>query len=187
MDILSEQEENQNVTVSIAQDKVENIDQNDEEDPKHSSKAYLHTGKNEDHIEVRGVNTEHSRKEQAIDDNHEESISLKATKPDIRQTKKSNKVQPEKNEAKKSNNPFEKKITYLNATKADLEERNLGSCRLAIAQFMRSKPVDIFIIVLIILYTLLVIVYLAIDDEIEDSEVTKLILQIAELVFLFIF
>ena len=52
---------------------------------------------------------------------------------------------------------------------------------------MRSKPVDIFIIILILLYTLLVIVYLAIDDVIEESDTAVLVLQVVELVFLFIF
>lgn len=92
---------------------------------------------------------------------------------------------PEDN--KKQKNPFEKKITYLNATIDDLKVRDMHFCRLKIAEFMRSKPVDIFIIGLILLYTLLVIVYLAIDDLIEASETTVLTLQIVELVFLFIF
>ena len=52
---------------------------------------------------------------------------------------------------------------------------------------MRSKAIDIFIIVLILLYTLLVIVYLAIEDVIEDHRAVELSLQITELVFLFIF
>ncbi len=46
---------------------------------------------------------------------------------------------------------------------------------------MRAKSVDIFIIVLILLYTLLVVVYLAIDDEIEDSKSAEMALQIVEL------
>lgn len=33
---------------------------------------------------------------------------------------------------------------------------------------MRSKPIDLFLIILILLYTLLVIVMLAIDDILED-------------------
>ena len=99
--------------------------------------------------------------------------------------KNSNKVLPE--DKKKQKNPFEKKITYLNATKEDLKARNIAYCRLKIAEFMRSKPVDIFIILLILLYTLLVIVYLAIEDLIEASDTTVLALQIVELVFLFIF
>jgi hypothetical protein len=53
--------------------------------------------------------------------------------------------------------------------------------------FMRSKPVDIFVIVLILLYSLLVVVYLAISDEIEERPTVLLSLQITELVFLFIF
>jgi hypothetical protein len=88
---------------------------------------------------------------------------------------------------KSKKNPFEKRITYLNATKEDLEERNVAEWRIKVAEFMRSKPVDIFIITLIILYTLLVIVYLAIDDLIDDSNSVELTLQIVELVFLFVF
>lgn len=52
---------------------------------------------------------------------------------------------------------------------------------------MRSKPIDIFIIVLIILYTLLVIVYLAIEDLIDEEDELTLSLQVVELIFLFIF
>ena len=84
-------------------------------------------------------------------------------------------------------NPFKKKVTYLNAAKEDLEELNISQWRINIANFMRSKPVDIFIIVLIILYTLLVIVYLAIEDLIDDDKTVDTTLHIVELVFLFIF
>ena len=52
---------------------------------------------------------------------------------------------------------------------------------------MRSRPVEYFIISLIILYTLLVIVYLAIDNIISDNPKVELGLQIFELVLLFIF
>lgn len=52
---------------------------------------------------------------------------------------------------------------------------------------MRSKPVDIFIIWLILLYTVLVVVYLAIDNIISESHTATLALQIFELVLLFIF
>jgi len=56
-----------------------------------------------------------------------------------------------------------------------------------VAKFMRSKPIDYFIIFLILLYTLLVVVYLAIDTVIEESAQAVLALQIFELVLLFIF
>lgn len=52
---------------------------------------------------------------------------------------------------------------------------------------MRSKPVDIFIISLILLYTVLVVVYLAIDNIISESNTATLALQIFELILLFIF
>jgi len=52
---------------------------------------------------------------------------------------------------------------------------------------MRAKSVDVFIIILILLYTLLVVVYLAIDDEIEGSKSAEMALQITELCFLFVF
>ena len=52
---------------------------------------------------------------------------------------------------------------------------------------MRSKPVDYFIIFLILLYTLLVVVYLAIDNIISEYPTVELALQILELVLLFIF
>lgn len=80
------------------------------------------------------------------------------------------KLHPEKSKK----NPFEKKLNYLNATKEDLLERNVAGWRISIAEFMFSKPVDIFIVALTILYTLLVIVYLAIDDLINDSHTTEL-------------
>jgi len=78
-------------------------------------------------------------------------------------------------------------MTYLNVTMEDLKATNISSCRFQIASFMRSKPVDVFIISLIILYTLLVIVYLAIDDVISESRKAVLALQIFELCLLFIF
>lgn len=84
-------------------------------------------------------------------------------------------------------NPFEKKITFLNSTIEDLRNMKINRWRLFIAQIMRSKPVDIFIIFLIIIYTLLVIVYLAIDNIISDNARVALGLQIFELVLLFIF
>lgn len=84
-------------------------------------------------------------------------------------------------------NPFEKKITFLNSTMEDLKNMKIGSCRLFVAQFMRSKPIDIFIIFLIIIYTLLVVLYLAIDNIISSNDGVTLGLQIFELVLLFIF
>ena len=128
------------------------------------------------------VNKENLQEEASHERDIEESISLKATKPDVKPGKKSSsKVLPENNSNKEDKNPFEKKITYINATKEELKEMNLSECRISVAEFMRSKPVDIFIIVLIILYTLLVIVYLAIEDLIDGSDAVTLALQIIEL------
>ena len=52
---------------------------------------------------------------------------------------------------------------------------------------MRSKPVDIFLIILILIYTLLVVVMLAIDDILEEYPKVTLGLQVVELVLLAIF
>lgn len=102
---------------------------------------------------------------------------------------KHNKINPEGTKAKKDkSNPFKKKVTYLNVTTKELrEDFKVGKWRAAVATFMRSKPIDIFIIVLILLYTLLVLVYLAFGDEISKKKKIEISLQITELVFLFIF
>lgn len=176
----------------IADNKAEAINKDEDERPGHSSKQYLHTGKNEDNIELRGINTEQSKKDPDNDKSQEkdqdESISLKATKPEMKQGNgKDNKVHSEKEKDEKKNNPFEKKITYLNVTREDLIARGYGNFRIGISDLMRSKPVDISIIILIIMYTLLVIVYLAIDSEIDGNNNVKLSLQILELGFLAIF
>jgi hypothetical protein len=172
-----------------------NIDEDDDNMHGHSSKQYLHTGRNEENIEVRGINTEHSRKDPELDKSFEreqdEGISLKATKIGVSHgNSKDNKVHAEngkEKDDKKKDNPFEKKITYLNATRENLLELKYNRCRIGISDFMRSKPVDISIIILIIMYTLLVIVYLAVEDEIDRSKQVKLSLQILELAFLAIF
>lgn len=156
-----------------------------------SSKAYVHTGKNEDNIELRGVNTEHSKKEAGPEESHErdieESISLKQTKPEPLGSKKNEGKSSNEGDAKEKKNPFAKKLTYINATNPELKELGYSDWRISFASFMRTKLVDITIITCIILYSLLVVVFLAIDDEIEDNEDLKLSLQIVELVFLFIF
>ena len=86
-----------------AGDKVNevNIDEDDDNMHGHSSKQYLHTGRNEDNVEVRGINTEHSRKDPELDKSFEkeqdEGISLKAKKVEVNQgNRNSNKVHAEK-------------------------------------------------------------------------------------------
>lgn len=79
------------------------------------------------------------------------------------------------------------KLTYINAKNEDLKKLKLSNCRISLADFMRSKPVDVFIIILIILYTLLVIVFFAVDDVIDDEKEVELTLHIIELCFLFAF
>lgn len=116
----------------------------------------------------------------------EENITLKARQEESKNKPKGSKIVPE-NKAKAKKNPFEKKVTFLNATLEDLKQRNVGECRLFIANIMRSKVVDFFIIGLIILYTLLVVVYLAIDNIISEYRSVELGLEIVELVFLGIF
>mmetsp|Transcript_9267 Transcript_9267/g.8919 ORF Transcript_9267/g.8919 Transcript_9267/m.8919 type:complete len:228 (-) Transcript_9267:1149-1832(-) len=84
--------------------------------------------------------------------------------------------------------PLLNKVTYLNVTSEELIKiYRMSQCRVSIANFMRAKSVDVFIIILILLYTLLVVVYLAIDDEIEGSKSAEMALQITELCFLFVF
>ena len=75
----------------------------------------------------------------------------------------------------------------MNASIDDLKERKVGEFQLFVAQIMRSKIVDYFILVLIVLYTLLVVVYLAIDTIISQYPNVELGLEIVELVFLTIF
>ena len=156
---------------------------------------YVSSNRNEDQIELSGLKKVPSAFKHQVNESHddkddiEESNSLKpSTKEETKlHRQKNNKVAPEGKESEKRKS-FTKKKTYLNVTAKELEEEfKISKSRQKIAAFMRSKPVDIFIIVLILLYTLLVIVYLAIDDLIEDSNSTELALQIVELVFLFIF
>lgn len=72
-------------------------------------------------------------------------------------------------------------MTYINATNEELKALNYNDCRISFANFMRTKLVDITIIIIIILYSLLVVVFLAIDDEIERNNDLELSLQILEL------
>lgn len=88
---------------------------------------------------------------------------------------------------KYKNNPFEKKITYINASKEDLKALNFSDWRISLTEFMKSRPVEVLIIILIILYTLFVIVFLAIDDLIYSNKGVRLTLQVIELLFLFLF
>ena len=115
--------------ILIVKDHIQNVEPENEEGlPAISSKQYLHTGKNEDHIEIKGVNTEHSKKDPEPGDSHErdieESISLKHTKKATNGSKKNGKVAPEAESDEKKDNPFEKKLTYINATNDEL--RGLG-------------------------------------------------------------
>jgi len=152
----------------------------------------MSSNRNEDQIEIKGLKKTPStfknpaNESQDEKDDIEESNSLKpSTKEELKNAQKNNKVSPD-DDSKKAN-AFKKKVTYLNVTSEELKELNISQWRINIANFMRSKPVDIFIIVLIILYTLLVIVYLAIEDLIDDEKSVETTLQIVELVFLFIF
>ena len=63
----------------------------------------------------------------------------------------------------------------------------IRGCRKRIALCMRMKVIDILLIAIILIYTFLVIVMLAIDDLLEGLKTVNLILQIVELVFLAIF
>ena len=156
------------------------------------SNIYKSPGRKTEQIELKEPKKANTRfksqhnESQDEKDDIEESNSLKpSTKEELKNAKNKNKVAPEKPVEKP--NAFKKKITYLNVTHKELIDREISPWRIKVAEFMRSKPVDIFIITLIILYTLLVIVYLAIDDLIEDEKEVELTLQIIELVFLGVF
>ena len=178
---------------------MEVIHDDSEEVRKVPSNNYISSNREEDQIEVVGLkktpthfkvphNESHDEKEDI-----EESNSLKpSTKEEHKGLAKFNsaKVAPEgaSETTSQRRKSLAKKKNYLNVSAKELkEDYNIGECRRRVANFMRSKPVDVFIITLILLYTLLVVVYLAIDDEIEDNHGAEISLQIVELVFLFIF
>jgi hypothetical protein len=130
----------------------------------------------------------HHNESQDEKDDIEESNSLKpsTTKDEPKSIKKSNKITPEDTKNKKK--AIGKPKNYLTVSLKELKEDfKISNGRIKMTSLMRSKPVDIFIIVLILLYSLLVVVYLAISDEIEERPTVLLSLQITELVFLFIF
>jgi hypothetical protein len=88
---------------------------------------------------------------------------------------------------KRKSYSFQKKVTYLNATRRDLRDIGYGDFRISISDLMRSKPVEVTIIVLLILYSLLVMVYLAVNDQVKSNEGIKQTFQIIELCFLVVF
>lgn len=72
--------------------------------------------------------------------------------------------------------------------KDELKEHNVTGFRMMIASFLASKPVDISMIILIIIYTIMVLVFLAFDDTFYDNNPNlELSFQIIELFILFIF
>jgi hypothetical protein len=77
---------------------------------------------------------------------------------------------------------------YIAMKKEELKEQNITGLRYRMAMVLASKPVDISLIVLIILYTIMVIVFLAFDDSFYDDHPNlELSFQIIELFFLFLF
>ena len=65
--------------------------------------------------------------------------------------------------------------------------RKMGKCRENLAVFMLSKPIELTIIILIIIYTLFVFVAIGIEDIIKDDDKAVLSLQIVELIILGLF
>lgn len=69
-------------------------------------------------------------------------------------------------------------------------QRNLSKTKLKVKKFMTSKPVQMGMLILIIVYSLLVFINLAIDDIIEDEDESAEVvkdLEIVELIILIIF
>lgn len=70
----------------------------------------------------------------------------------------------------------------------ELHEHNITGLRMMTASVLGSKPLDIFMIVLIIIYTIMVLIFLALDDSFYDNNPKlELSFQIIELFILFIF
>lgn len=65
-----------------------------------------------------------------------------------------------------------------------LTYRGIRGIRKGIADVMRNKVVDILLILLILAYTILVVLMLAIDDILNEHKTLLLLFQITELVFL---
>ena len=63
----------------------------------------------------------------------------------------------------------------------------MGKCRESLAVFMLSKPIELTVIILIIVYALYVFVAIGIEGFIEDDEKAVLSLQIVELIILGLF
>ena len=60
----------------------------------------------------------------------------------------------------------------------------MGKCRENLAVFMLSKPIELTVIILIVVYALYVFVAIGIEGFIEDDEKAVLSLQIVELIIL---
>ena len=63
----------------------------------------------------------------------------------------------------------------------------MGKCRESLAVFMLSKPIELTVIILIVVYALYVFVAIGIEGFIEDDDKAVLALQIVELIILGLF
>ena len=80
------------------------------------------------------------------------------------------------------------KKSYLLLDDDELERRGITGCRMGLVMFLRSKPVDILLIFLILLYTLLVFVFFLFDEDyFEELPNLEKNLFYSELVILAIF
>jgi hypothetical protein len=64
----------------------------------------------------------------------------------------------------------------MKCNSSSLTSRNIKGARKTIALIMRSKIMDLFLIILILLYTLVVVITLAIDDILSKQRIATLVL-----------
>jgi hypothetical protein len=54
--------------------------------------------------------------------------------------------------------------------KEELIKHGVTGCRLRTAEFLMTKFYDIFVIILIVLYTLLIFIYFGLDGNVDESK-----------------
>jgi hypothetical protein len=67
--------------------------------------------------------------------------------------------------------------------KDELIKHGVTGCRLTTAEFLKTKIYDIFVIILIILYTLLIFIYFGLDGNVDESKY-QTTLYIVEIIIL---
>lgn len=90
-------------------------------------------------------------------------------------------------EDKKDDKKIKMNTNYLLMDSNELVKNGITGRRLRIAEFLQTKIYDIFVIILIILYTLLIFVYFALDGTDIKEDQYKITLYIIEIVILAFF